>query len=68
MEGLEEGDADGGIDEPSGEFLRGCVEALSSANLAASLIESDVCPLCVAFKARGLECRDIGNGELGGYE
>jgi hypothetical protein len=32
----------------------------------ASLLESDMCPICVAFKARGLEVRNVQDGEMEG--
>jgi hypothetical protein len=28
----------------------------------------EICPICVAFKARGIECRDVHDGKLGGFE
>jgi hypothetical protein len=37
------------IDEKVGEYITGCVNALSSAGMAASLLDADTCPICIAL-------------------
>lgn len=47
------------IDAASGDYITGCCKALGTAGTAADLLMANICPICVAMKARELPFTDI---------